>query len=412
MALPAGSASIRLRFVLATDATESKEGIAIDDIHVYDNRNGIYDGSSTSVSTQAAAGEKGWVNYLNNGTLVASVHANNQNLGTTDVRMYLNKGTVRNVNNQYYLNRNITIKPTNNSLADSISIRFYFLDSDVEKLINASGCGSCGKPSSVNELGISKYSDSNDNNEDGSVTNNTSSGWLFLAAAKTKKVPFDKGYFAEFKVKDLSEFWLSKDALGASTPLPVELISFTAKRRGGADASQDVVTEWVTSSEVNFSHFELEVARGNNALKLGQFTKLGQIPADGNPKAGQYYSFIDDENNKSNVRYYRLKMVDLDETFKYSPIRPVVINEKIDWQIYPNPSKDIVNIVYQAEAGEEVRVSVTDLTGRPSLKGNWTASGAVQKYQINLGSTEFAPGLYLVEVVAGKKREIFRVVRL
>ncbi|MDQ6478483.1 S8 family serine peptidase [Dyadobacter sp. LHD-138] len=412
MALPAGSASIRLRFVLATDATESKEGIAIDDIHVYDNRNGIYDGSSASVSTQAATGEKGWVNYLNNGTLVASVHANNQNLGTTDVRMYVNKGTVRNVNNQYYLNRNITIKPTNNSLADSISIRFYFLDSDVEKLISASGCGSCGKPSSVNELGISKYSDGNDNNEDGSVTNNTSSGWLFLAATRTKKVPFDKGYFAEFKVKDLSEFWLSKDALGASTPLPVELISFTAKRKGGADASQEVVAEWVTSSEVNFSHFELEVARGNDALKRGQFTKLGQISAEGNPKAGQHYSFIDDENNKSDVRYYRLKMVDLDETFKYSAIRPVVINEKIDWQIYPNPSKDIINIVYQADAGEEVRVSVTDLTGRPSLKGNWAASGSVQKYQINLGSAEFTPGLYLVEVVAGKKREIFRVVRL
>ena len=412
MALPAGSASIRLRFALVTDATESKEGIAIDDIHVYDNRNGIYDGSSVSSVALPATGEKGWVNYLNNGTLVAAVHANNQDLGTTDVRMYVNNGAVRNVNNQYYLNRNITIKPTNYNLADSISVRFYFLDSDVEKLISASGCGGCGKPGSINELGVSKYSDSNDANEDGSVENNNAPGWLFITAAKTKKVPFDKGYFAEFKVKNLSEFWLSKDAMGTSTPLPVELISFTAKRKGGADVSQEVVTEWVTSSEVNFSHFELEVARGNDALKLGQFTQLGQILAEGTPKAGQRYSFIDYEPNKSDVRYYRLKMVDLDETFKYSAIRPVVINEKIDWQVYPNPSKDVINIVYQADAGEEVRVSVTDLTGRSSLKGNWAASGSVQKYQINMGGSEFAPGLYMVEVVAGKKKEIFRIVRL
>jgi hypothetical protein len=412
MALPAGSASIRLRFVLNTDATESKEGIAIDDIHVYDNRKGIYDGSSATAIALPEAGEKGWVNYLNSGTLVASVHANNQNLGETDVRMYTHSGTVRNVNNQYYLNRNITIKPVNSNLTDSISVRVYFLDSDIEKLINATGCSGCGKPSSVSELGISKYSDSNNNKEDGSVTNNNGPGWLFIAAAKTRKVPFDKGYFAEFKVKNLSEFWLSKEAMNANTPLPVDLISFTARKKDGPEASEDVLTEWVTSSEVNFSHFELEVARGNDALKLGQFTQVGKILAGGNEKAGKRYAFTDYEPNKSDVRYYRLKMVDLDETFKYSTIRPVVINEKIDWQVYPNPSKDVINIVYQANAGDEVSVRVIDLTGRSSLKGSWAASGSAQKYQINLGSADFTPGLYMVEVMAGKKREVFRVMKL
>ena len=227
-----------------------------------------------------------------------------------------------------------------------------------------------------------------------------------------KKVPFDKGYYAEFKVKNLSEFWLSRDAMGAATPLPVELISFTAKRKEDSESSPDVITEWVTTSEVNFSHFELEVAKGNDALKRGQFTKIGEIFADGSANKGQHYSFVDYEKDKNDIRYYRLKMVDLDETFKYSMIRPVVIQDKIDWQIYPNPSKDIFNVVYQANEGEEVLVNVIDLTGRTSIKGNFPATGSVQKYQINLGGPTFTPGLYMVEVVAGKRREVFRLVKL
>ena len=412
VALPAGSASIRLRFVLRTDETEMREGIAIDDIHVYDNRNGIYDGNSMSAAAQGSDGGKQWTNYTNNGALVASVYNNNQNLGNTDVRIYVNSGAVRNTNGQYYLNRNATIKPANYNFSDSVTVRLFFLDSDVERLIAATGCTSCIKPASVAELGISKYSDSNDANEDGTVANNTTTGWLFIPAEKTKKVPFDKGYYAEFKVKSLSEFWLSRDAMGAATPLPVELLSFTAKRKDGTESSPDVITEWVTTSEVNFSHFELEVAKGNDELKLGQFRKIGEILADGGVNKGQYYSFTDYEKDKTDVRYYRLKMVDKDETFKYSLIRPVVIQEKIDWQVYPNPSKDIFNVVYQGSAGQEVRVNVIDLTGRISAKGNFSASGSVQKYQIDLGSATFAPGLYMVEVVAGKRREVFRLVKL
>jgi len=412
IALPAGSASIRLRFVIRTDETEMREGIAIDDIHVYDNRNGIYDGTSMSAAAQGSAGEKQWTNYTNNGALVASVYNNNQDLGNTDVRIYVNSGSVRNTNGQYYLNRNATIKPTNYNFADSVTVRLYFLDSDVERLIAATGCPTCIKPASVSDLGISKYSDTNDANEDGTVANNSSTGWFFIPASKTRKVPFDKGYYAEFKVKSLSEFWLSRDAMGAATPLPVELISFTAKRTEGTEKSPDVLTEWVTSSEVNFSHFELEVAKGNDALKSGQFVKIGEIFADGGIKKGQHYSFVDYEKEKTGIRYYRLKMIDLDGTFKYSMVRPVAISDMIDWQIYPNPSTDVVNVIYQGNEGDEVRVSVVDLTGKISVKGNFSANGSLQKYRIDLGGAAFVPGLYMVEVVAGKRREVFRLVKL
>jgi len=412
IALPAGSENLRLRFVIKTDGDFNREGIAVDDIHIYDNRSSIYDGAGMSAAAASSAGEKGWINYTTNGSLIASVNSNNQDLGTTDVRVYIHPGSTRSTNGQYYHNRNITIKPVNYTLIDSVSVRFYFLDTETEKLISAAGCSGCGKPASAMELGISKYSDTNSSNEDGSTLNNNANGWIFITNSKVRKVPFDKGYYAEFKVKNLSEFWLSKESLNAVTPLPVTLLSFTAKKKEGTETSPDVIAEWVTTSEVNFSHFEIEVAKGNNAFKLGQFIKLGEILADGTEKSGWQYSFTDYENDKSDIRYYRLKMIDLDQTFQYSRAVSVIMDTQTAFQVYPNPSKDIFNIVYQANAGEEVQVHVMDLTGRYTLKNNLPANGSVQKYQVDLGLSQFAPGLYLIEIVVGKRKEVFRVVKL
>jgi hypothetical protein len=59
------------------------------------------------------------------------------------------------------------------------------------------------------ELGVTKYSDPDDSKENGTLADNISGNYLFVNAAKAVKVPFDKGYYAEFKVKDFCELWLN-----------------------------------------------------------------------------------------------------------------------------------------------------------------------------------------------------------
>src|SRR5690606_20155833 len=44
VSLPTGLSNLRLRFVLKSDPGVNKEGVAIDDIHIYSNSKGIYDG--------------------------------------------------------------------------------------------------------------------------------------------------------------------------------------------------------------------------------------------------------------------------------------------------------------------------------------------------------------------------------
>ena len=246
-------------------------------------------------------------------------------MGATDVKAYLHTGAVRWSSNQYYHNRNFTIQPGNSflTLTDSVLVRVYFPDTETETLIAATGCAGCAKPSTVYDLGVTKYSDPDNNFENGTIADNNQGVWTFVIPSRATKVPFDKGYYAEFKVNNFSEFWLNTGGLTGSQPLPVELKQFNVRK-----LPQDaVMAEWVTASEYNVNRFEIEVARGNTDFQTGRYAKLGEVPSQGNSDREQRYQFADVEAGKSGVRYYRLRIIDNDGSVRYSAIRPLVFND-------------------------------------------------------------------------------------
>ncbi len=408
-ALPStNNSSLRFRFVFDSDNGLSKDGIAIDDIHIYDNVNGIYDGPTmTSPVTQNITGGNSWVNFLSGGKLVASVNPNNQSLGNTDIQAYINTGAVRNYNGQYYHNRNITIKPANEKLTDSVNVRFYFLDSESELLINAAGCASCSKPASAYDLGISKYSDSLNQFENGLLTDDTLGKWNFIISTRITKVPFLNGYYFEAKVKDFSEFWLNDGGPGRVNSLRAELIGFIAKKIAG----DNVQLDWTLRSENNIVRYEIEVARGVSDYQAGIFSKIGTVNSNGNSIVQVSYSFTDAEAGKSGNRYYRLKIIYADGGFTYSPLRPVVFYNGITLHVYPNPSSGIFNLTYQAADGEQLIFKVYDVTGKLVKEQNLIASGFLQKLSIDLHEPVFANGLYLLDIKAGNWKQSFKLIK-
>ena len=407
-ALPTGIPTIRFRIVVVSDPFVNFEGVAIDDVHVYDNTMGVYDGVTMgSPVSQNITGGTSWINFVSGGKLVASVQPNNQNLGNTDVQAFINTGGVRNDGKQYYHDRNITIKPATTSLADSVTVRFYFLDTETESLLNATGCASCTKPAMVTELGVTKYSDPDDNFENGNLSDDIQGTFSFLSVDWNYKIPFDKGYYVEFKTKDFSEFWLNNGGMDRQTPLPVELISFTAKKKD----NKDVVAEWKTAFEQNTSHFELEVAKGNSDYQNGRFVKIGEVTSPGNSNAERSYSYTDTEAGKTGVRYYRLKIVDRDNTFVYSPARPVIFSNDIQWQVYPNPSVGIYNFIYQANQNETVSIKVYDVNGKLVKQMSLIGNGFVQKAELDLKAAKFPPGIYLMSAEGGENRFSIKLIK-
>ncbi len=404
VSLPTGVASLRLRFVLQTDPGATREGFAIDDVHVYDNTKGIYAGTDTSPIVQNIAGGSVWTNFESNGKLVASILPNNQNLGATLIRPFIFTDSVRNNGSQYYHNRSITIKPAQPA-NDSVAVRFYFLEAETEALLNAIGCLACTKPGSAYELGVSQYDDYDSSFENGSIHDNQQGLWSYLAPGRVVKVPYDKGYYAEFKVKDFSEFWLNNGGFEKSISLPVKLLSFSVQKTAGVNA----LVSWNVGTETNVVRYEIEVAKTSADLQTNNFLKIGEVPASGNNSSQQQYSFTDNEDFKSGERYYRIKIINKDGSATYSIIRSIVFELITTWQVVPNPSTGLFYLVYQSNVGEEINIQLTDAIGKIVKVNSVVGNGSLQKLTIDLSAKSFAAGIYFLQAEIKGQNQVFKL---
>lgn len=404
VALPKGLNRVRFRFVLMSDPGVNREGIAIDDVHVYDNTKGIYDSASIISSLVKTVRGSKWTHFELNNKLVASVHPNKQDLGLTAVKLFINKDSVRHTTEQYYHDRNITIKPTTTSLTDSALVRFYFLDTEAERLLHASDCISCFKPGSAYELGISSYHDYDTAFENGSLLDNNQGLWAYIKSNDVAMVPFDKGYYAEFRIKDFSEFWLNNGALSSSTSLPIKMLRFGAEKTGA-----DVRVTWLVASETNIVRYEVEVARSTEDMQKGMYEKISEVQSTGNSTEQKQYDFTDKESLKTGIRYYRLKTIHANGLTTYSIIRSVLFDEDTEWQVIPNPSSGIFYLLYKLSRAEVINIQVSDVTGRIIKNYTITGNGLVQKQVIDISAEGYASGIYLLQVTNKDKRKTFKL---
>lgn len=405
--LPANHANLRIRFVMSSDPYVSREGVAIDDIHIYDLAEGIFNDavdSSNKVEQVPVANE--WIRYSDNGQLLADLYAGNNNLGNVSVQVYRFNGPVRDTNQAYYLNRNLVIQTEASKLEDSAIVRFYFTDAEVEAWRAANGCAECPQPVSAYQLGVAAYADADPAIENGTIDDNSGTRWEWLPREVVRIVPFERGYYAEFKRSRFSEFWLSAARLDNMPPASLVFSQFTARRSG----TNDVVLDWRTQSEFNVEDFEVELARGNDAYNQQDFEVIGSQVSQGNTTTGHSYTFTDTEPGKSGVRYYRIKGRTYMGDTVYTEARAVVFDSDLNWQIYPNPSSGNAWLMFQVNEGEKVQAVVYDMQGRRLLQREFTGTGFVQKQEFDLSSIA-ARGLYLVELFSGGEKRRFKLLR-
>ena len=137
--VPVNPVKIRFRIVMNSDPGVTYEGVGIDDVHVFD-KSAIYSGANTDAGITQPVNGNNWINFNVGPNVVAAINPHGQDLGNTTVYAYMNTSAVRYTTSQYYLDRNLVIKPTNQP-ADSVSVRFYFLNTEAKNLIGATGCG-------------------------------------------------------------------------------------------------------------------------------------------------------------------------------------------------------------------------------------------------------------------------------
>jgi len=162
-------------------------------------------------------------------------------------------------------------------------------------------------------------------------------------------------------------------------PLPVKLVSFTAAKEGAT-----AQLKWVTSQEENADHFNIE--RSANAK---DWNTIGEVAAAGESKTTLSYHF-EDAATIAGTNYYRLKMIDKDETFAYSSIKNVVFEGGAAPAVYPNPVSDVV-FLKDIDAKNVKEVSIINASGITAYK-----AASISAAGINVAS--LTSGIYVVKV--------------
>lgn len=109
--------------------------------------------------------------------------------------------------------------------------------------------------------------------------------------------------------------------VNATIPIPVKLLSFTAAKKNNL-----VALNWITTNEQNSLQFEVE--QSTDGIN---FSQAGIVAAKNGPSDNQYHY-----DYSGNGTFFRLKIVDRDGRFTYSPVIRISSNPGKMAKVFPN----------------------------------------------------------------------------
>jgi len=189
-----------------------------------------------------------------------------------------------------------------------------------------------------------------------------------------------------------------------SNPLPVELLSFAAERRGEAAR-----LNWRTASEKNNDYFGVEVSVDGRSYR-----EFARVAGRGNSTTPQDYELYDPAlmTYRTDLVYYRLRQVDTDGTVTYSPVATVQVPfAGFAASAAPNPlNNDGTRIRISTGAAGPAELAVYDGVGRLMMG---------RRTELKIGTNEvdltdagqLASGVYFLKVSQGTQHAMLKLVR-
>jgi hypothetical protein len=169
--------------------------------------------------------------------------------------------------------------------------------------------------------------------------------------------------------------------------LPVELTRLEAHLR-----QRDILLSWETQTEKNNAYFSVERSADGR-----HFSEIGSVAGAGTTSVRHLYTYTDPLPAPGKY-YYRLRQVDFDGTYQYSPMVSVSISGISHVQLYPSPATDMLNIALE-DVKDERYWQVFDAGGRLLEAGTL----APRTISLEVSVTHWPEGVYLFRLSGGPK---------
>jgi hypothetical protein len=271
------------------------------------------------------------------------------------------------------MNKTLRVVPANNNPSGQYTITLYFSQAEVTGWQTATGQSWAGIQMIKLPSQISNVSPSTPE-PDGT-------GTVQVVTHYTATYSFSNGFSG-----------FGAGIPGSSGTLPITLLSFTGKLQ-----KENVQLNWATSFEQNNKGFEIE-----KSLDGVTFRKIGFVKSAGNSNVTRNYTFTDPQRAVE-YNFYRLKMVDMDNTFEYSDV-VLVKNAGIQQDVFiaGNPVADKLTLQFARLPEGNVSVTIYDMKGSRIYQKQF-GSITQPALQVDLKNKALSNGIYSVKVETGGK---------
>jgi hypothetical protein len=169
--------------------------------------------------------------------------------------------------------------------------------------------------------------------------------------------------------------------------LPVQFKNITATlKQNGTEV------KWNVESEFDIQSYVVEKSMDGRT-----FAPIGTVIANNNSS----YTFNDASILSNNIFYYRIKIINLTGSVKYSNIVFVKQNSGNDVVIYPNPVKDVLSI---AGLKGNSSLKFINTNGQIVLQQSTTASS------LTIEMKDVKPGIYMLQVYRDGNKQISKTI--
>jgi hypothetical protein len=226
---------------------------------------------------------------------------------------------------------------------------------------------------------------------------NATSNWVYNGTC-------DVGSTADSVVRTAMTTFSEKMATQAGNPLPVELLTFTARPKGNA-----IELNWQTARENLNQGFQLQ--KGTRATQLSNLAWVPSKSAGANT-GGFVYDHLDAQVVPNQVYYYRLIQMDVDgTTHPYNIVQAHIGKEgDVAFTLYPNPARGRVMLSFlNPGAATELKANLVNTLGQTVFSKTYDLTEGFQ--QVEMDVADLADGSYNLVLWLDGQSYAFRLVK-
>lgn len=393
--LPKAS-SLQLRMVFSSDEGYTLEGIAVDDIHIFDKINAIKNVQNAITITKSTSTNP--LVFTDQNQIFSSLNLL-QPIATSVTASAYHQSITQNNYKQYFLPNSFLFNAGLNN-NDSMLANLYVRDTDFLTLLYDTLSNISCKPTSIYTMGVSTYDAPTFNTtENATLQDNILTGFTFKPYSQLSWVPYDSGYFVQVPLQHYGELWIHNGGCSSQLGLSDSLL-FTCNATLNSLVKASVKWDCSTRNAVKNYIVQRSVDKGVS------FETIKDLIARNQDTYIDSFSFV-----QYQVVYYRVEAVYENgnrDTSTMDSVQVNTISTEAFAYIFPNPTTPSKGVSIKfLTINDAYNITVLNAVGQIVYQDRVAKNQLSNLYFIDLRT--YSAGLYTVLMESGTYKQSFKL---